>query len=160
MQKPIPIIKEQIQELEQKPHKEKNPKRKIRLHMLVLLKSGKAKTPKEVANHLAVHRNTVRLWLALYESEGINVLIDIKSTGPTPGQYSLPMEVVEQLNKRLQESTGFGSYGQIQGWVQKTYGLDIKYKTLYRIVHYELKAKPKVARKSHVKKTLPRQQSF
>jgi transposase len=86
MQKPIPITKEQIQELEQKLHKEKNPKRKIRLHMLVLLKSGKAKTPKEVANHLAVHRNTVRLWLALYESEGINVLIDIKSTGPTPGQ--------------------------------------------------------------------------
>ena len=156
MQRPIPTIKEQIQELEQKLHKEKNPKRKIRLHMLVLLKSGKAKTRKEVANHLAVHRNTVRLWLAQYESGGINALIDIKLTGPTPGQYSLPMEVVEQLNRRLQQSTGFGSYGQIQGWVQKTYGLDVKYKTLYRIVRYELKAKPKVARKSHVKKTLRR----
>src|SRR5215475_4151793 len=150
MQKPIPTIKEQIQELEQKLYKEKNPKRKIRLHMLVLLKSGKAKTRKEAAEHLAVHRNTIRLWLVLYESGGINSLLDIKSTGPPPGQYSLPMEVVEQLNKCLQESTGFGSYGQIQGWVQKTYGLDVKYKTLYRIVHYELEAKPKVARKSHI----------
>ena len=134
-------------------HKEKNSKRKIRLHMLVLLKSGKAKTRKEVAEHLAVHRNTIRLWLALYESGGINSLIDIKSKGPIPGQYSLPMEVVEQLNKCLQQSTGFGSYyGQIQAWIQKTYGLYVKYKTLYRIVRYELKAKPKVARRSHIKK--------
>jgi transposase len=152
MQKPIPTIKEQIQELEQRLHKEKNPKRKIRLHMLVLLKSGKAKTRKEVAEHLAVHRNTIRLWLALYESGGISSLIDIKSKGPSPGQYSLPMEVVEELNKCLEKPKGFGSYGQIQAWIQKTYGLYVKYKTLYRIVHYELKAKPKVARKSHIKK--------
>lgn len=152
MQKPMPIIKEQIQELEQKLHKEKNSKRKIRLHMLVLLKSGKAKTRKEVAEHLAVHRNTIRLWLALYESGGINNLLDIKSKGPSPGQYSLPADVVEELNKCLQVPKGFGSYGQIQAWIQKTYGLYIKYKTLYRIVRYELKAKPKVARKSHIKK--------
>lgn len=120
--------------------------------MLVLLKSGKAKTRKEVAEHLAVHRNTIRLWLALYESGGINSLLDIKPKGPSPGQYSLPMEVVEELNKCLEKPKGFGSYGQIQVWIQKTYGLYVKYKTLYRIVRYELKAKPKVARKSHIKK--------
>ena len=86
MQKPIPTIKEQIQELEQKLHREKNPKRKIRLHMLVLLKSGKAKTRKEVAEHLAVHRNTVRLWLALYESGGINTLERVMNFGPRDPQ--------------------------------------------------------------------------
>ncbi len=155
MRKPIPTIKEEAKELQEKLRKEKNPKRKIRLHMLVLIKSGKAKTRKAVAEHLAVHRNTIRHWLSLYESGGVNALLDIKSTGPKPGQHTLSAEVVEELIRRLEEEpTGFGSYGQIQAWVRKTYGLDVKYKTLHRIVRYELKAKPKVPRRSHVKKTL------
>lgn len=156
MRKPIPIIKEEAQELREKLHKEKDPRRKIRVHMLVLLKSGKAKTRKEAAEYLAVHRNTIRLWIALYEGGGIKSLLDIKSTGPKPGQHSLSTEMIKGLRNQLGNPTGFGSYAQIQAWLKKEYGLEIRYKTLYRIVRYELKAKPKVPRKSHVKKTLKR----
>ena len=90
--------------------------------MLVLLKSGKAKTRKE--------------------GGGIKSLLDIESTGPKPGQHSLSTEMIKGLRNQLGNPTG--------------YGLEIRYKTLYRIVRYELKAKPKVPRKSHVKKTLKR----
>lgn len=156
MRRPVPTIKEQAQELEQKLHKEKDPSRKIRLHMLELLKNGKAKTRKQAAEHLAIHRNTVRLWLDLYESGGIEALVGIKPKGLALGQYSLPTEIVEELKNCLHQPAGFASYGEIQSWIQKSYGLEIKYKTLYRIVHYWPGAKLKVPRKSHVKKTLLR----
>jgi transposase len=155
MRRAIPIIKEGLKELQEKHRKEKNPRRKSRLHMLVLLKSGEAKTRKEAAKHLAVNRNTIMFWLGLYESGGIDTMLQIKSPGPQPGQYSIPTGVIEGLNKHLQEPKGFGSYGQIQQWLRKNYGLDVKYKTVHRIVRYELGAKLKVPRKSHVKKTLP-----
>jgi transposase len=155
MRRAIPIIKEELKELNEKLRQEKNPRRKTRLHMLVLLKSRGAKTRKKAAEHLAVNRNTIMFWLDLYESGGIDTMLQIKSPGPQPGQYSIPIEVIEELNKYLQEPTGFGSYGQIQNWLRNNYGLDVKYKTVHRIVRYELRAKLKVPRKSHVKKTLP-----
>lgn len=63
----------------------------------------------------------------------------------------LPGPVMDALRQRLRDPAGFRSYGEIQAWVQQQHGHLIKYTTLYRIVHDELKAKPKVPRPTHIK---------
>ena len=63
MNKRIPEIKDSLDELESKLQKEKDSDKKRRIHMLFLLKSGQVCTRKELAKHLALHRNTIRSWL-------------------------------------------------------------------------------------------------
>jgi transposase len=162
MNKRIPEIKDNLDELESRLQKEKDSDKKQRIHMLVLLKSSQACTRKEVAKHLAVHRNTIGDWLTKYETNGIDGLLEIKPLGQPKGQRSLADDVLSSLKQRLEDPSGFGSYIELKSWLTETHGVSIKYHTLYRsvlplvggttIVHYEQKAKPKVPRRSHIKK--------
>jgi transposase len=153
MRRTIPTIKETAQALEARVYKEKNPKLKIRVHMLALLRGGKAETMQQVSDQLGVHRNTVGRWLRSYEVGGIDKLLEIKSTGPRGGQRTIDEEALEALKERLAQSRGFSGYRGIQLWLREHYGLDINYVTLHQIVRYRLGAKLKVARKSHIKKS-------
>ena len=154
MNRTLPQIKEPLKILQELLHREKDVHRKVRLHMLTLLKSGELKTRQAVADRLAVHRNTVGRWLSLYQSGGgMDALLHIHSPGASSGQRSLSQSVLNALQERLSDPKGFGSYGEILSWLQSTYQVEIFYPTLYRIVHYELGAKPKIGRPSHVKKT-------
>jgi transposase len=153
MNKRIPKIKDNLDELQSRLQKEKDSDRKQRIHMLVLLKSGQARTKKEVAKHLAVHRNTIKDWLIKYETNGIDGLLEVKPLGQPKGQRSLTNNVLSSLKQRLDDPSGFGSYIELKSWLTETHEVSIKYHTLYRIVHYEQKAKLKVPRRSHIKKT-------
>ena len=97
MNKRIPEIKDNLDELQSRLQKEKDSDKKQRIHMLVLLKSGQARTRKEVAKHLAVHRNTIRDWLTKYETYGIDGLLEIKPLGQPKGQRSLTDDVLLSL---------------------------------------------------------------
>jgi transposase len=152
MKIPMPDIKESLDELYTKLHKERAGEVKHRIYMLVLIKEGKTRTRKAVAKRIGVHRNTIREWLSKYEKGGLDALVQIKSPGAPSGQRSLPDEVLASLRKRLSETTGFVSYIQLQRWLKETHDFSIKYKTLHRIIRYELKAKLKVPRRSHEKK--------
>lgn len=152
MNKRIPEIKDNLDELQSRLQKEKDSDKKQRIHMLVLLKSGHARTRKEVAGYLAVHRNTVRDWLVKYETNGIDGLLEIKPLGQPKGQRSLTDDVLSSLKQRLEDPSGFGSYVELKSWLTETHRVSIEYHTLYRIVRYEQKAKLKVPRKSHIKK--------
>lgn len=125
---------------------------KRRIHMLVLIKEGKSRTRKAVAEYFQVHRNTIRDWLIKYGSGGLTSLLQMKSPGAPPGQRSLPQEVLAALSERLEDTAGFGSYVELQTWLAKTHGVSIRYRTLHQIVRYQLKAKPKIPRRSHEKK--------
>jgi putative transposase len=160
MKIPMIDIKESLNELYEKLHKERDAEVKRRIYMLVLIKEGKARTRKAVAKRIGVHRNTIRDWLSKYETGGLGALVQIKSPGAPPGQRSLSDEVLAFLKKRLAESTGFASYVQIQRWLEGTYDFFIKYKTLHRIIRYELKAKLKIPRRSHEKKNDAEQAAF
>jgi transposase len=133
-------------------HKERNAELKMRIQMLVLLKNGECRKRKEIADRLAVHRNTIRNWLSIYMSNGLSQLLKIKPRGPASGQKTLDNSILSSLKERLEDTSGFGSYIQIQSWIKETYGIEVKYKTLHKIVRYGLKAKLKVPRKSHIKK--------
>jgi len=59
----------------------------------------------------------------------------------------------QALRQRLAHPDGFASYKAIWQWLQRDYGLSIAYKTVHKLVRYRLRAKLKVPRKSHIKKS-------
>lgn len=156
MYQPLPPITEDLAILEERLRRERDPKRKPRLHLLVLLKSAQVTSRGQAAAHLALHRNTVAVWLRRYRDGGLEALLTYKEAGAPAGQKTLPPPVFEQLKRRLATPTGFASYLDIQRWLRAEFGLDVPYKTLHGIVHYQLKAKLKRPRPSHAKKTSPK----
>jgi len=160
MKRKIPNISETLDELNTRVNKERKSDVKRRIHMLFLIKNGEISTRKELADHIRVHRNTIGNWLSMYQSGGFDELLKMKTSGPPSGQHSLPENILSALKERLEEPSGFGSYVELHTWLEKNYGVKIKYRTLHQIVRYRLKAKPKVPRKSHVKKDEIQQTEF
>jgi transposase len=160
MKKPMPIIEEPLDELYSRLRNERRVEVKRRIHMLVLIKEGKRSTRKAVAKYLAVHRNTIGKWLSKYESGGFTALLQMKSPGAPSGQRSLPKNALTALWERLKKTSGFGSYIELQTWLKENHDVSIKYKTLHRIVRYQLQAKPKIPRRSHVKKSDAEEAAF
>ncbi len=152
MYQPLPPITEDLTVLEEQLRRERDPKRKPRLHLLVLLKSGLVTSRGQAAAHLALHRNTVAVWLRRYRDGGLDALLTYKEAGAPAGQKTLPPAVFEQLKMRLATPTGFASYLDVQRWLREEFALEVPYKTLHGIVHYQLKAKLKRSRPSHAKK--------
>ncbi|WP_445305393.1 MULTISPECIES: helix-turn-helix domain-containing protein [unclassified Microcoleus] len=77
-------------------------------------------------------------WLTAYKKGGINELLSIKKApGKTP---HIPPEVREKLIKKLQETQGETSYGQLQLGLEKECGIKVSYKVVHDLVHYKLKA--------------------
>ena len=64
MKKQIPIIHEAVKMLENPLKQAKDFRRKPRLHMLYLLKSGTCQARLEVSETLAILRNTIGHWLS------------------------------------------------------------------------------------------------
>jgi transposase len=160
MYQPLPIITEDLDILEDRLRRERDPKLKPRLHLLVLLKSGQVTSRCQAATHLALHRNTVATWLRRYREGGLATLLTYKEAGAPGGQKTLPPAVFEQLKTRLVTPTGFASYLAVQQWLREAFGLEVPYKTLHGIVHYQLKAKLKRPRPRHAKKTRQRRRTL
>jgi len=148
----LPEIAEPADKLENLVRKEQDAQIQRRYHMLLLLKTGEAKSRSGAARHLGVHRNTIASWLELYEEGGLKGLRKVGEPGPDPGQQSIPAGVMEELEERLSDPEGFGGYKEIQRWLAEEHGLELPYSTVHRIVRYDLEAKPKAPRPSHPKK--------
>jgi transposase len=153
MYQPLPLIREALDTLQARLHRERDPKRKPRLHLLVLLKSGQVTSRSQAATHLALHRNPVAAWLRRYRDGGLEALLTYKAAGAPAGQKALPPPVFEQLKTRLATPTGFASYLDVQRWLREEFALEVPYKTLHGIGHYQLKAKLKRPRPRPAKKT-------
>jgi transposase len=153
MYQPFPTITEDLETLQDRLRRERNPKLKPRLHLLVLLKSGQVTTRGQAAAHLALHRNTVGTWLRAYREGGLATVLTYKEPGAPAGQKSLPPAVFDRLKERLNTPTGFASYLEVQQWLRNEYGIVLGYKTVHGIVHYQLGAKLKRPRPRHAKKT-------
>jgi transposase len=150
MRRAIPPITERVDELKQRLQQEHDGRKKPRLQMLYLLASGQARTRQQVASLLGVSRNTVGHWLASYERGGLSTLLTIYIS---PGKsVSLAPDVLAGIEHALQQPAGFASYEDLRQWVEHTYHVHIKYKTLYTMVRTKFKAKLKVPRPSHIKK--------
>ncbi|MDF0555267.1 hypothetical protein [Kamptonema sp. UHCC 0994] len=90
-------------------------------------------------------------WLKQYSVGGLPALLKIgKSTG-RPRVIS--KAVIAGLSEKLrEESCEFKSYKEIGKWVEEKYQISVKYQTLHKQLHYRMKAKLKVPRRSSIKK--------
>jgi len=129
-----------------------------RLQLLYLLQSGQAKTVQDAATLLARHRITIQKWLHLYRSGGLKAML--AHTPRTGRRQSIPQWAQEALNKQLHESEGFNSYGEICQWLETQLGITAPYKTVHQLVHYRLKAAPKVARPMSAANTEARVEAY
>lgn len=115
-----------------------------RVRALYLRKTGRAQTRRELAVLLGCNESTIYRWFCTYQSEGISGLLQIKTSPGKPSK--LPPDVLEQLRQRLTERSGFGSYGEIQQWLQQEYDVQAAYATVHSIVRYKLQSKLKAPR--------------
>ena len=151
MYKPIPPIHETPEELKRRRQQENHWLKQLRLQALYLLATGQATQRQEVAKLLGVSRNSVGHWLDSYVEDGLDGLLDIKSS---PGKASaLDADQHEQLRDALKRPEGFGSYGEVQAWIATELGVEMQYAAVHKLVHDKLGARLKVPRPSHPKKT-------
>jgi transposase len=151
MKRPIPPILETPEELKQLLSAEQDVQKHQRLQALYLLQTQQAHTRGQVARLLGVHRDTVGRWLAAYARGGVPRMLTIAKAPGKPARLSAAMQ--QGLRARLAQSQGFASYKAIWQWLGQEYGVSIAYKTVHKFVRYTLRAKLKVPRKSHIKKS-------
>jgi transposase len=156
MRERFPVITESLEELERLLKAERDAQVRRRIHLLVLIHSDQVKTRGQAAKHLAVHRNSIRTWLDLYKSGGLESLLRIQQGAPKAEQKTLSKPVFQALQARLGEGGFPDGYVQVQRWLEDEFALAVPYKTVHGIVYYRLKAKLKRTRPSHVKKTRPK----
>jgi transposase len=150
MRKALPIITEEVENLKQRLQRAHDGRKRPRLQMLYLLASGQARTRQAVAQLLGVHRHTIGHWLAIYETGGLEALLEVYVPAGKP--ISLSPGVLASIEQALQEPAGFASYEALRQWVQQTHHVEVNYHTLYTIVRTRFRAKLKVPRPSHTKK--------
>lgn len=146
----LPNITETADELARLMKAHADPRLRQRLHSLYLLKSGQARTILQVAALLGVGRNAVGGWLATYKQGGCQQLLLLKKPSGRPP--TLDAATKQKLRHKLQEPQGFAGYAAIQAWLLAECEVKITYKTLHKVVRYDLQARPKVVRPSHIKK--------
>jgi len=151
-QRDFPSIKETAEELKDLLTYEQSAKRRNRLHLLFLIRSGEVKSREEAAARLLVHRNTVWAWLKAYNLGGLAQMLRIGTPGPKPVQTSLPAPVFNALEKQV-KAEGFSGYTHAREWLRTAFGRNVPYSTVHKLIRYRLGAKLKRARPRHRKKT-------
>jgi transposase len=150
-QRDFPPIKESAEELKDLLAHEHSAKRRNRIHLLFLIRSGEVSSREEAAARLVVHRNSVWGWLEAYKAGGLAQMLRIGKTGPKPVQKSLSGPVLSALEKQL-KGEGFLGYTHVQEWLRTEFGCELPYSTVHKLVRYRLCAKLKRARPRHQKK--------
>ncbi|MGV0108300.1 helix-turn-helix domain-containing protein [Nostoc sp. DSM 114160] len=131
-------ISESLEELEKALKHSTTASSKERLQMLYWLKSSQVSSRRSLAERLGRDEATITRWVRKYKDEGTRGLLEVKhAPGKAP---SISGSDLERLKKRLQEPSGFQSYGQIQQWLKSELGLSLAYKTVYEVVRNRLGA--------------------
>lgn len=143
-------INETISEIETRLSKSKTAREKERLLLLYWLVKGTVSSRKDLKELLGRDVSTITRWIQLYREGGLEKLLEEKSA---PGKApKIDGEVLKGLKARLEDETGFKSYGEIQKWLKEKYQLSLNYKTVHKTVRYKLGGKLKVARPYSVNK--------
>ncbi|TBR56684.1 transposase [Westiellopsis prolifica IICB1] len=117
---------------------------KERLLLLWWIKTGQVTQHQQLSQRLGRDGSTVTRWLQKYRQGGLGKLLEVKtSPGATP---KITPEMRSRLEEKLKCPEGFGSYGEIVEWLKQEFHVEVKYKTVYRLVRYQLQAKLKIPR--------------
>jgi len=151
MAKQFPEISESAEWLRQAMEGEKHKLKRKRLHTLYLIKSGQVQSRVQIGRLLGARATTVGQWVSCYAAEGLAGLVRVK---PVRGrEATLSAEQQAALRTALSTEMGFGSYGEIQEWLVAQFGMQMSYSAVHKLVRYRLKARLKVVRPTHPKKT-------
>lgn len=144
-------IKEELKDLKLLHNSENNPQLKRKLKCLIYTKEKKYLTQQILANNIGVDHATIKRWLKQYSEESLESYLSIKRGGNRKSVVS--KELHNALSEKLNSSSNpLKGYWDVQVWIKKEFGLDLKYQTIrgYLIRHF--KTKLKSPRKSHYKK--------
>ncbi len=142
-------IRESADTLYQKLQKASHTIQRSKLQILWWLKTEKVKSVAQISEWSGYHRTTVSRWLSSYRQQGLEAMLEIKDKSGRPSV--MPEAVKERLRAELKKEEGFSSYKQIQEWLASECDLALEYKTVFKIVRYDLKAKLKRPRPVSVK---------
>lgn len=131
---------------------------KERIQLLYLLKTKQAKTVQDAASLLGRNRVTLQEWLRHYREGGIAQLLERKKPSGRP--RAIPTWAEASLQKRLQEPQGFDGYQAICDWLETQLGIEAKYKTVHKLVHYRLQSSPKVPRPVSVEQSSEQREAY
>lgn len=151
MNKALPKIKETAEELREMLKTERNSKRQNRLQALYLIVTKQARSRGQIASMLGKNRNTISDWLSLYETAGLEKLVDIYKPSGAPTKIS--EAALEDIKAILGSEKGTRTYKEIHQLVETRHGIKIHYSNVHHLVRYKLEAKAKVPRPSNPKKT-------
>jgi transposase len=151
-------IKESAEELKQMLCEQKITIFKERVHVLYLLKTGYAKTIIGAAEILGRNRSTLQQWLQVYRDQGIEGLLEKKHSPGRP--RAIPQWAEKVLESQLRKQEGFNDYQELVEWLQENLGIEAKYKTVYKLVHYRLESSPKVPRPQSVEQSKQQVEEF
>ena len=151
-------IAESADELQKKLRQAIHPTERGKLQMLWWLKLGKVSTLKEIANWSGYHRTCISRWLSKYRQGGLKTLLERKKSSGRPSVR--PPQVRKKLQEALSQETGFRSYKEIQQWLKLECDLELEYKTVHKIVRYDMGAKLKRPRPCSVKQAAGAVETF
>jgi transposase len=138
------VIQEDVDELKELMHAQRDARSKERIQLLYLLQSGQAQSVTHGAALLGRGRVTLQRWLLKYEQGGIAALLTREV--PMGRVCQIPPVAQAALIDRLSAPTGFASYGEIQAWLKTEYEHEITYAGIHKHVHQRLGASPKCPR--------------
>lgn len=156
MRTALPTIRQSLARLQHLLRTSSDTQRHQRIHYLYLVKSEQVKTKSQAADILGVHRNTISAWSHEYERGGLRGLLQIDKPGGSVAPLNAQdiKRLRKRLRKRLCSPEGFGSYAEAQAWIEKELHVCLTLGATFYWVHIKCGASPKVARPSHIKKTL------
>lgn len=122
-----------------------------RVQMLLLIKKGKHPTKDSLATALGVSEQSIQTWRTKYKQGGMEVLLTELRGGKKKAQ--IDDRAYGIIEKRLSNpKEGFKGYKDAQDWINKEFGLKMKYHAVNKFIKRKYGAKLKVGRKSHVLK--------
>jgi hypothetical protein len=152
-------IIESLSELKILASKQKNLKGEKRVKSLIYIKENKFKTRQEVSDFSGIHIRTLERWVYNYKSGGINEML-YDQTKNKQSKIITP-EIHKGLEQRVNDSNNpFLGYWDAQEWVNKKYGVEVKYQRIREYLKQYFKTKLKTPRKSHYKKDLEAEDAF
>ena len=151
MRKAMPTITESAPELQRHMKREKDIKKRQRLHALYLVASGQARHRQTVATLVGVHRHSVAAWFEAYAQGGLDQALSYRVSTP-PVHRRITDAALTALQAKLNDPQGFAGYNQIRTWLAEQHQVTLSYSSVHALVRYKLHAKPKRPRPSHIKK--------
>lgn len=154
------IIKESPETLK-KLLKNSNTLIRPRIRMLQELQkhSKQGISKRNLAEVLGVNHNSVQTWRSKYIKGGLDLLCSHNMKGYKPSILSKEQHKILEAKMHNPEN-GLQGYKELLIWIEKKFGLKMKYITLYKYCRAKFGTKIKVARKSHINKDKSKEELF